>query len=94
MRRFLGRNGENWCVWSVMPQASGVGVPASLRGGWLCFAPEHGAARFRLPMDDAPAAWESLPDDRLELLRRVAELTKAPDTREAHEAQQTPPTSR
>jgi len=93
MRRFVGRNGESWSVWSVLPHASGVGVPASLRRGWLCFAPEDGAARFRLPMDDAPSAWESLPDDRLELLRRVAELTKSADLQESHDAPPTPLTS-
>jgi len=93
MRKFLGRNGESWRVWSVAPRASGVGVPASLRRGWLCFASEHDAARFRLPMDEAPSAWESLPDDRLELLRRVAELTKSPDPKEGHEAPHTPLTS-
>jgi len=93
MRRFLGRNGESWRVWSVLPHVSRVGVPATLSRGWLCFAPEDGAARFRLPMDDAPPAWESLPDDRLELLRRVAELTTSNATQDAHEAPQTPLTS-
>jgi hypothetical protein len=44
-------------------------------------------------MDDAPSAWESLPDDRLELLRRVAELTKSADLKEVSEAPHTPLTS-
>jgi hypothetical protein len=78
MRSFVEREGERWNVWSVLPHASGARVLEQLRGGWLCFAPENGEARFRLPMTEAPLGWEALPDQRLELLCRVAALLASP----------------
>ena len=76
LRNFIDRNGEGWCVWSVVPQASGgAGVPPALRRGWLCFAPERGEQRFRLPLEEVPTGWDALPDDRLDLLRQQYGLT-------------------
>lgn len=75
LRHFIDRNGEGWRVWSVVPHASGAAVvPPALRRGWLCFAPERGEQRLRLPLEEVPTAWDALPDERLDLLRRVAAL--------------------
>jgi hypothetical protein len=38
----------------------------------LCFDEVRGGERRRLTLDKAPVDWDTLPDDRLELLRRVA----------------------
>ena len=78
MRSFVDRAGERWVVWSVLPQQSGARVPSPLRAGWLCFAPENGEARYRLPMSEAPLGWEALADQRLDLLCRVAAVLASP----------------
>jgi hypothetical protein len=60
-------------VWSVVPAANAaVTLDEEFRGGWLCFERVDGGGRSRLTLTEAPAAWESLPDERLDLLRRVA----------------------
>ncbi|HEX7980639.1 MAG TPA: hypothetical protein VF461_18695 [Gemmatimonadaceae bacterium] len=71
LRRYSDLSGRDWDVWNVQPPAS-EHVQAQLREGWLCFQPCDGGARYRLPMSDVPPAWEELPVERLELLRRVA----------------------
>jgi hypothetical protein len=92
LRNFIDRNGKGWRVWSVLPQvSSGAGVPPALRRGWLCFAPERGEGRLRLPLEDVPTAWDSLPDDRLDLLRRVAALAPSVDVGEFEDASATLP---
>jgi len=73
LRRYSDRSGRDWNVWSVQPGASDH-VQDSLRDGWLCFQCADGGDRFRVPMSDVPAAWEELPVERLDLLRRVAAL--------------------
>lgn len=64
-------------MWTVEPTALGR-VDGPLRDGWLCFQRAEGGERLRMPRGDAPPAWEELPDERLDLLRRVAVL--APQT--------------
>jgi hypothetical protein len=60
-------------VWSVVPAPNAaVTLDEEFRGGWLCFEKVDGGGRCRLTLTEAPAAWESLPDERLDLLRRVA----------------------
>lgn len=59
-------------MWSVEPTASGRAVGAPLRDGWLCFQRADGGERLRLARSDAPPGWETLPDEKLDLLRRVA----------------------
>jgi len=78
MRSFVDRAGGSWTVWSVVPHISGARVPEQLRAGWLCFAPDQGEARYRLPMNEAPNGWDVLPDQRLELLCRVAVVSASP----------------
>jgi hypothetical protein len=73
LRSFEDREGNEWRVWSVVPQASAaVTLDESYRGGWLCFERIAGGERCRLTLAEAPSGWESLSDDRLDLLRRVA----------------------
>lgn len=73
LRSFQDREGHEWRVWSVVPAA--IAAPTldeEFRGGWLCFERIGGGGRCRLTQSEAPAGWESLPDERLDLLRRVA----------------------
>jgi hypothetical protein len=43
-------------------------LPDELAGGWLCFEGSAGKRRFY----PVPPEWETLPDDKLELLCRSA----------------------
>lgn len=91
VRVFTDREGRKWSVWRVQPTSSTAGLQERFQGGWLCFEREDGGARSRLPLDEAPPAWESLPDERLELLSRVADVASRPrgiTPPEAHRAQE------
>jgi hypothetical protein len=73
LRTFADREGDTWRVWSVTPEpAAAITLEEEFRGGWLCFEPLEGGGRRRLTLTEAPAAWDALSDDRLDLLRRVA----------------------
>ena len=74
LRIFADRDGRQWRVWSVSPTAGGRAVQPILQDGWLCFERLDGACRCRLSVQSAPTDWEELPDDRLDLLRRMADL--------------------
>lgn len=79
LRSFIDRDGEEWRVWSVMPDPHAAAtLDAEYRAGWLCFERMHGGDRRRLALSDVPAVWEALPDERLDLLRRVAPLSAPP----------------
>lgn len=78
VRKFHDRTGQEWSVWRVQPTSSTAGLQERFQSGWLCFEREDGASRARLPLDEAPPAWEELPDERLDLLCRVAELASRP----------------
>lgn len=82
LRTFADRSGCTWNVWNVQPSLAQPVIEDSLRGGWLCFQRSDGGERFRLRMTDVPPAWEQLGDERLDLLRRVAEsdAREHPDT--------------
>lgn len=73
LRSFTDRNGCGWNCWNVQAPAADHIIADALRGGWLCFQRQDGGERFRLSIRDVPPAWEQLGDDRLDLLRRVAE---------------------
>ena len=91
VRVFTDRDGHQWSVWRVQPTSITAGLQERFQGGWLCFEREDGGARARLPLDEAPPAWEQLPDDRLALLSRVAEVASRPrgtTPAEAHRAQE------
>ena len=74
LRRYSDRTGRDWNVWNVQPPAADL-VQEPLREGWLCFQCSDGGDRYRLPMSEVPPAWEELPAERLDLLRRVAALS-------------------
>src|SRR3954471_4268258 len=95
LRTFTDRNGTDWNVWLVQPGASGNNFQERFREGWVCFERVGGGGRCRLPLSEMSPAWESLPDDRLDLLRRVADeqsTTRLPrqttpdSVREIHES--------
>ena len=78
VRVFTDRAGQQWNVWRVQPTTSTAGLQERFQNGWLCFERYDGGGRARLPLDDAPPAWEQLPDERLELLCRLAEVASRP----------------
>ena len=75
LRKYSDPSGCVWNVWNVAPATLGHAVQPSLRDGWLCFQRPEGGERYRLPMSDVPPAWEQLPAERLDLLRRIAVLS-------------------
>lgn len=77
LRTFIDRDGLAWNAWHVQPAGAGVGYAERYRDGWVCFERVGGGGRCRIPLDQMPPDWDSLPDDRLELIRRVAEASSA-----------------
>jgi hypothetical protein len=72
LKVFTDRDGFEWHVWNVDPSSGPKGVRIDLRGGWLCFERVGGGDRCRIALTDVPPAWEQLPDDALDRLRRAA----------------------
>jgi hypothetical protein len=73
LRSFQDREGHEWRVWSVVPQSSAAStLDEMFRDGWLCFERIDLGERCRLTLSEVPAGWDSLSDERLDLLRRVA----------------------
>lgn len=73
LRVFTDRDGREWNVWHVRPTVTDASpLNTRYRNGWVCFQRTDDAERYRMPIDEVPAGWEILPDDRLDLLRRVA----------------------
>jgi len=69
LRTFVASDGSTWTAWLV--QTSGLaGIPGSPTD-WLAFQNEDSTERRRLL--EVPDGWDQLPDDRLDLLRRMAE---------------------
>jgi hypothetical protein len=61
-------------VWRVVADSISFStLGESYRDGWLCFERLDGSDRRRLSMTQVPDGWDSLSDDRLDLLRRTAE---------------------
>jgi hypothetical protein len=82
-RAFTDSAGAEWLIWHVTPgqhtRRAGRGpstLPEELADGWLCFEGSAGKRRFY----PVPPDWETLADDKLEILCRAAvavEATKA-----------------
>jgi hypothetical protein len=72
LRTFLSRDGSTWSVWRIESGSAAVvpGTPTS----WLCFQDADSTERRRL--FEFPDNWDELPDERLDLLRKMAELVK------------------
>ncbi len=73
LRTFTDRDGERWNAWNVVPGGTSGGYQERYQEGWVCFERVPGGGRCRLSFKDLPPRWESLPEERLDLLRRVAE---------------------
>jgi hypothetical protein len=69
LRTFRADDGSQWTVWSIRNDSAHVvvGTPAE----WLAFQNEDCTERRRL--FNVPMGWSELSDERLDLLRRVAE---------------------
>lgn len=71
MRTFQSRDGATWTIWRVQSTLGLLGTPDE----WLAFQNADGTERRRLI--EMPPNWEQLADDRLDLLRRMAEPVKS-----------------
>jgi hypothetical protein len=74
-RAFKDPAGVEWLIWHVTPgqhtRRAGSGLstlPDELADGWLCFESGGGKRRFY----PVPPEWETLADDKLEILCRAA----------------------
>lgn len=72
MREFIDGEGRTWQVFKVEPSIRGGLLSEEFRDGWLAFVLLDGTERCRLSIHDAPSTWQELPDERLDLLRRMA----------------------
>jgi hypothetical protein len=68
LRTFATPDGTTWSVWRIQASAPSevLGVPRD----WLLFQDESGEERRRLV--SFPPNWETLPDERLALLLKLA----------------------
>lgn len=68
LRTFLAADGTRWSVWYVESTTfrGASGTPRA----WLAFLDEQGTERRRLL--EVPPNWEEIPEERLDLLRRMA----------------------
>jgi hypothetical protein len=69
IRTFRASDGTTWSAWLVTSTTQST-VPGS-PSEWLAFQNEDSTERRRL--FEVPPNWETLSDERLELLRQVAE---------------------
>ena len=69
LRTFLASDGTTWTAWLV--QTSGMAAVPGTPSEWLAFQNADGTERRRLL--EIPDGWENLPDERLDLVRRMAE---------------------
>jgi hypothetical protein len=67
-RSFVDAQGVAWNVWSTVPSGNAV-LGSTYATGWLTFESDAGLLRRLAPI---PEGWESVADDRLALLCRVA----------------------
>ena len=72
LRTFVAPDGTTWTIWLV--QSKGTAPVPGTPAEWLAFQNADGTERRRLL--EIPAGWETLADDRLDLLRRIAEPVK------------------
>ncbi|HET9683658.1 MAG TPA: hypothetical protein VFP15_06110 [Gemmatimonadaceae bacterium] len=69
LRTFVASDGTTWTAWLV--QTSGIGGVPGTPSEWLAFQNDTGTERRRLL--EVPEGWDALPDERIDLLRRIAE---------------------
>ena len=80
-RALTDRQGDCWKVWKTVPEDA-RGCQPGFAHGWLTFEHEPTSERRRLA--PVPDDWETVSEERLLLMSRVAEAVKAP-------ARRTPP---
>jgi hypothetical protein len=68
LRTFTARDGTTWSVWRI--EATAPSEVLSVPRDWLMFQDDAGAERRRLV--SFPPNWETLSDERLELLSKIA----------------------
>lgn len=73
IRTFRSIDGTTWMVWRTQVAPSTLMPNSPLE--WLTFQTDGGTERRRLMQ--IPASWFDLSDERLDLLRRVAEPVSA-----------------
>jgi hypothetical protein len=69
-REFRASDGSTWTAWLVQAGATAASLSGTPRE-WLAFQKQDGTERRRLLK--LPVGWEDLPDERLDVLRRMAE---------------------
>jgi hypothetical protein len=74
LRTFVGSDGRTWRVWLVRAKSSSLLLGRGRE--WLAFQTEDESERRRLRA--VPAGWAQLSDERLDLLRGVAEGVRPP----------------
>lgn len=81
-REFSDADGARWVVWSTVP-SNGVPLSRGMENGWLTFESAHERRRLA----PIPDGWVELPDERMELLLKLAG-----DAPRAGQMRRTPPT--
>lgn len=77
LRTFVGSDGRTWTAWLV--QSGSVAAVPGTPAEWLAFQNDDGTERRRLL--EIPQGWEDLSDERLDLVRRMADPVKGWATR-------------
>jgi hypothetical protein len=75
LRTFPASDGRMWTVWLVQPTRAAsplLGIPQE----WLAFQNDDETERRRLR--EVPPDWADLSDERLDLLRCLAEVVRRP----------------
>jgi hypothetical protein len=72
LRTFVASDGRTWTAWLV--QTGTVAAVPGTPTEWLAFQSEDGTERRRLL--EIPEGWDSLSDERLDLVRRMADPVK------------------
>ncbi|GAC1655908.1 MAG: hypothetical protein NVS4B3_21070 [Gemmatimonadaceae bacterium] len=80
IRTFRDASGADWEVWDTTPEGLHPKTRAedymqALGSGWLTFERGDGGEKRRLPT--IPGGWEELSEERLDALRRKAELVRS-----------------
>lgn len=73
-REFTDREGRRWRAWDTYPMKASLTDP-EFRDGWLCFECEGAGKRRLAPV---PERWDQEPEERLELLVRMADEAVPP----------------
>jgi hypothetical protein len=76
-REFTDSSGVAWRVWSTVPIA-GSRLRGGFDQGWLTFESTNSGETVLRRLVPIPRDWESVPEDRLELMCRSADEVARP----------------